>query len=1172
MQQGIQSRAFKAPTMPQIRFQMPQITPPPVSMPKFEFKPQQYTARIPQVVPDFFNETKRRGNLALEDIYKKQIAPLASIKKGEYTTTQQAEAGLGMIPVAGIQRINFLPKIKELEPAVNLLRNRITKEDVELIGKFVAQVEKNPKKNLGALGETVQSFAENVFGTKAASWTNKQLAKNFNYVLERIGQGKNSAGLGLSIRDMSKGLNPDQTAKSMIKDIPELLKGSQQKERQFITTVKESAKTAKPVKQMVEGQYIPKPNDTLSRQAKQLIKQDISEARNVALQGSDDVSVATANELIAHYSAQGDFQSAAEIANQVAPKLTELGRAVQAASLYDKLSPQGIVKYAGSILNKAGQKLDPADSKRLYKMAEKIAKMPQGTQRAMKTASLLDEVSALVPSPLMDKVVSVWKAGLLTGLKTSGTNIISNAVHGAAEIAKDIPAVAVDKVASLFTGQRTKSFTFKGTGSGVKEGFQKGWTYFKTGFDERNAGIKYDYKKVNFGSNSVAKALQKYEETVFRAIGAQDQPFFYGAKARSLYDQAGAAAINQGLKGKTRTAFIDKFVSNPPDEALKNAVRDAEMAVFQNQTKLGQAAKAVQNAPGGQIILPFGRTPAAVATQLVNYSPVGIVKAIGEQIIKGKFDQREFSQVMGRGVTGTGLFFIGKTLFDKGRMTLNAPTSERERRQWELEGKKPNSILVGGQWRQAQTLGPIGLSMVVGGYYQRGLNETGSQASALGQLALGEVRTLVDQSMLKGLSGWLTAINDPLRQGSTLAENTAGSVIPTFMGDVARATDPYQREIEGPTQAVQARIPGLRDDLTPKRNAFGEPLEGVQNVPDAVGTMADPFRSSKAKSSPLIDEMNRLMGSGNSVTPTQIDKSQSIAGEKVPFSQEMVDSFEASAGAKTKAAWQSLISSADYQKLADADKKKLLDGVLQDIRAVEKLRAARQANPDLAAQGVLDLDKDQQRLLINGQLNTSMPKTASNSPATSQQLQAAGDLLSGSTQADVSLLLDKGGELTLKNAQYDLAVDRFKRNNDYQGWAKATIEQIKALTDYQKSLDSQLDQVEILRTQNKIEDLQAQVAKYASYGGFKKGKKLNIKSLASLFTKQTKALEKTVKQSNSKTASKAKIPKLKFSTPKPVKIKYETVKKPTVKSLTAGLKKPKSQSLKNVSFYRGGVV
>ena len=92
---------------------------------------------------------------------------------------------------------------------------------------------------------------------------------------------------------------------------------------------------------------------------------------------------------------------------------------------------------------------------------------------------------------------------------------------------------------------------------------------------------------------------------------------------------------------------------------------------------------------------------------LINYSPVGIVKTIAENIGKGKFDQRMFAQGIGRGITGTGVLYLVKSFTKK--VNLWDTQNERERKQWELEGRKENAIKIDGRWRSFNVLGPAGL-------------------------------------------------------------------------------------------------------------------------------------------------------------------------------------------------------------------------------------------------------------------------------------------------------------------------------------------------------------------------------------------------------------------------------------------------------------------------------
>ena len=175
-------------------------------------------------------------------------------------------------------------------------------------------------------------------------------------------------------------------------------------------------------------------------------------------------------------------------------------------------------------------------------------------------------------------------------------------------------------------------------GRGKKEGFEKGWRYLKTGLDERDIGAKLDYRRVNFGDSPVARGIQAITDFVFRGMGGADQPFFYGSKARTIANQATAQARNQGLRGEAARKFIDNLITNPTDEMITNAFGDATTAVFQNPTALGRLAGSIQRMGGeiGTVIVPFARTPAAVAMQILNYSPIGIMRGVGMGIAAGK--------------------------------------------------------------------------------------------------------------------------------------------------------------------------------------------------------------------------------------------------------------------------------------------------------------------------------------------------------------------------------------------------------------------------------------------------------------------------------------------------------------------------------------------------------
>lgn len=755
--------------------------------------------------------------------------------------------------------------------------------------------------------------------------------------------------MDLSVRLASKEIKPAdiRVAENVIDEFTKgenfkVLVKPKTKERGFITSVKETFPELK-----VAGRYIPRSTDNLSIKAKNLIKENIDLAERIALTGTDDKAVATAAELIKYYERLGIYDRAVDIANVIAKKLTDAGKTIQAAAILGQQTPEGQLRFAARLIQKYNDdvarksgflglrkkipELTAEQAKQLTNEYKAIQAMPDGTEKAMAFKKYNDYITSLIPSPFYKKVINLWKAGLLTGIKTSGLNIFSSLFHGVSEIAKDVPAAAVDKVASLFTGKRTLALTVKGTKAGVKEGFEKGWRYLKTGFDERDVASKLDYRKVNFGNSKVAKALQTYEQTVFRILGAEDQPFYYGAKARSLYSQAIAQA--KKFKGQAKKEFIDNFVQNPSDEALKYATNDALMAVFQNRTLLGNIARGIQKIPGGEVVVPFGRTPSAVAMQLLNYSPVGIVKTIVQNIGKGKFDQRLFSQGVGRGLTGTAVMFLGIAAYKNDLLSLNYPTEEKEQKQWELEGKKENSIKIDGKWRNVNVLGPLGITLVVGGYYQRALEDTGSHTEALSQASIGGGTALSEQTFLQGLNQFTDAIKDPEKYMSALVSRLLGSTVPTIIADVAKTTDKYERRSnikEGFLAPLKSRIPGLRQTLEPKVDVLGNPLELSGN---AIETMIDPTRPSRIKSNKVIEELRRLNDAGFISTPTNFADEKSYRDVLKP---EEITALQEKAGIILESKLENLFASKQYQALDDEGKQKIIQNFTSEARIVAR--------------------------------------------------------------------------------------------------------------------------------------------------------------------------------------------------------------------------------------------
>ena len=904
----------------------------------------------------------------------------------------------------------------------------------------------------------------------------------------------------------------------IVNDTSNIMNGGQIRERGFVTSVKTGDKTPQQVKDMVNGTYVVKSDSERIAHARNLIQSDPQVAEQMALNPRNDTDITIGNQLLDNYLATGQFDKASQLTDKMAQSGTELGRAVHAFSDYDKTTPAGAVKFAQKTINafnreNPGKKiaLTNENIQNLMDRAHSIQKMAQGRERNIASKQLMDEVNNLIPSTIADKAVTVWKAGLLTSLRTTERNLLGNSLHAVAEVMKDPFAVLNDSLLSLKTGQRTKTLTMKGAVSGAKKGLQSAKDIYTTGYDPEQMIEKFDVKHITWGNNPVEQGLKKYTDLVFRNMGAQDKPFYHASFARSLYDQAGAEAINAGKRGSKE--FIESLVQNPTEKMKLNATKDAQIAVFQNKnaaSKVSSAIKAeLKKDPTGilgavgEIVMPFTGVPSSIAGQLLSYSPIGLMKGLADNvnILANKVTpemipdlQRQASQEVGRGVIGSGILAIGAYLTSKGLMT-GQPKDANEAKQWELEGKQANSVMVNGRWQSINSIGPEALVALAGSKMAMG-EGAGKTAASIG-------KDFTNQTFLSGVQQPLNAISDPARYGGTYVKNQAASVIPNIVKDVAKSGDKTQRETNGSSDQMKAGLPGLRNTLLPKRDVLGKELPNEQS---GVKAFIDLFNSKTPSKDSTIKELSRLYSIDQSATPSKLSANQTVYGQKLKLTPEQLDAFEGSTGEQVKKALDEILNTSGYKNADDEMKKKIIDGVVSDVRDSGKKGLNINTN-SLAEKYKSQLQKDQfSNSGKNFQIIDGMVYRKNKD---------------GSTATPIS-------EDEYNSKLYDAQLTSLQNSNDYTSWFDTAKKQYSALTNQMN--DPNVDELDKITIQNKLNTLVTSAAKFKSYGGFKKAKVVKAK----VSTAKIKAMKapKAVKFKSPK--------KLKIRKPKKAKIKKIT--------------------------------
>lgn len=889
-----------------------------------------------------------------------------------------------------------------------------------------------------------------------------------------------------------------------------------------------------------ERTHLQKSNKKLWNDAQRNVYEDPVSALDYYHKNHNDESVARGYALIERYNKLGDTKAAGELGMDMAERALKAGRETQAYALMKKMTPQGIVAHAERKVAKfidENPKLaskinfDENVRKDLADRVDKITKMDNGRERNIEIGKMQEVIDNIFPSSIADKAITLWKAGLLTSLRTHERNIIGNAFNGAGELSAQTIGSPIDRLMALRTGKRTTAATLGGYGTGSKEGAVISKDLIKTGVDTTGETLqKHNTHHITWGNGIGGKFAKGYTQSVFRTLGAEDKPFRMGRQANSMHSQALAEASNLGLRGAEKRAFVNKFTKEVNDAARQ----EGKISTFAEDTAIGDAitkgksALKERNQAAGAVaeaVVPFSQVPASVATQLLRYSPAGLAKGIydvGKVLVTGNPElQRKAALAFGRGATGTAIMGAGALLMSKGLMTGDYPTDPREKAQWELERKQPNSIMVGGKWKSINSVGPQTVLALAGGKVEDELSKGKGTLVEKKDAAINSFgyigKQFSDQTFVKGLTNFTDAFTNPNRKFESYVEGQVTSVIPNIVKDVAKGTDSTVREISSLSDKIKTSIPGLSGNLTPQRDVFGNEIKREGGI---IGATTDLFNSKTPQSTTTIRELDRIAKEGFSATPARTDKNVTIGGEDIKLEPKHIGMIEAVVGPIQKKAMVDIMNSPNYSKYNDQEKSDVLKDVNAVVEPVESLRVARDnklIDQATFEKAVGNLNKSQIEYLKTGTIPVApvirkdketnqavaslFDKNNNNSATTGVQFTPA-----GKTKAQ--------SEFDVASSNRDLTMTRAKANNDLNAWNTAAAEEYDAIGQQIKALDPKTDQVKINTLIKKQEALQRTALGYKANGYIKKTTKATGKgSKGGKFTIPTSSVASSARTS-----------------------------------------------------------
>jgi hypothetical protein len=344
------------------------------------------------------------------------------------------------------------------------------------------------------------------------------------------------------------------------------------------------------------------------------------------------------------------------------------------------------------------------------------------------------------------------------------------------------------------------------------------------------------------------------------ALTAEDELFKGMASRGEVYAQAAATANAEKLSGPAWRQRVRELANNPTPEMLDQAAKHAEYVTF--QTPLGPAGQAFMNwrnkTPGAYIFAPFVKTPTNILKYAMERTPAGVaMKPVRDNLMGRNGVAARDTQIARLGL-GTAAATAIASWAAEGKITGAGDPDPNLRALGRAYGEKPPySINIGGKWYSYRRLDPF--ASVIGpvaDLVELSKDIPGMEADKAGAAVVTALaNNLINKTYLQGLSDVANALSDPAQYGQRLIDSLAGSVIPSGVAQEARVEDPVLRDTQSTLDYLRSRIPGMSEDLPPRRTILGDVVRREGTVGPGI---VSPIGKMTPANDPVVNELLRL--------------------------------------------------------------------------------------------------------------------------------------------------------------------------------------------------------------------------------------------------------------------------------------------------------------------------
>lgn len=641
---------------------------------------------------------------------------------------------------------------------------------------------------------------------------------------------------------------------------------------------------------------------------------------------------------------------------------TIAGQTVQAFNIMERMTPEGMVKYAQSELSEAYDRmvknkskewidkyredfdLKPDEVKFIMDTMQEVQNMEDGYDKRVKLAEIQKLMTDKLPPEKGAKIKSWMRISMLFNPKTQVRNVAGNALIMPVNSFGDLFSSYADKLIAKKTGVRTIGTTnIKAMLKGIKKGAYEATNDYKKGINTKDMeGNRFEISdgKSFSEKNLMGRTLNRTESLLNYVMDVGDRVFSEAAFENSLQNQ---------LVLNNTTEITQEMIDIAHQEALSRTWNDNN-----NYTGFVLGVRKILNKLNvngyglGDVLIPFAKTPANLTKAIVDYSPAGLVSTINKGInlkrslTNGQYTatmQHEFVQSLGKATAGTMLYILGIALAKAG-ITSGDSDDDKDTANFlkNTLGINSYSIKIGGKsftydWAQPLAA-PLSITANV-------VNSKSGDSKALLEGIFGSLDSagsiLLEQSFLQ-------SINDVLNDNDGVASGIINEIlelparaVPTFSKQIADLVDGTQRTsfeygkpIQSAVNSIKSKIPFVSKTLNPTVDTMGREIQKYGGKNNIFNVFLNPANVSTENISESAEEIYRLYketGETNimpRVAPYYINQK----GEKITMTGEERTKYQKISGMIIEDSVNKLLKNNDYQQLNNTEKADIINKIV----------------------------------------------------------------------------------------------------------------------------------------------------------------------------------------------------------------------------------------------------